>query len=164
MRTTFTLTLLLIIDMIVVLVIGAGTLPAKVVMKTMPRQLQEATKEHPNPPIWKMVIGYGTYLICILTALGVFIFAGYDAVKQDMGFVGIFLRYMIMFFGFKVFDIIALDWWLITKSQFFQHFFPETKGNIGYQSFGFNKKEQLAQILAFPIVSAVIAGICVWIK
>jgi len=23
----------------------------------------------PNPPIWKRVIGYGVYLICILTAL-----------------------------------------------------------------------------------------------
>ena len=56
MKTTFALTLLLIIDILVVLVIGVGTLPAKVVMRTMPRQLQEATKEHPNPPIVSAVI------------------------------------------------------------------------------------------------------------
>ena len=43
MRTTLTLTLLLIIDMIVVLVIGTGTLPAKVVMKTMPSLVSEAS-------------------------------------------------------------------------------------------------------------------------
>lgn len=164
MLTTVILTLLMIFAITFVIVIGVGTLPAKVVMKTMPKELQEETKNHPNPPLWKMIIGFTAYAIGIALALFVAIYAGYDAIKQNMGFMEIFIRYMIILCGFKIFDIVVLDWWLITKTQFFQHYFPKTKGSKGYESFGFNKKEQLTQIIAFPIVCAVIAWICTILK
>lgn len=116
MLTTVILTLLMIFAITFVIVIGVGTLPAKVVMKTMPKELQEETKNHPNPPLWKMIIGFTAYAIGIALALFVAIYAGYDAIKQNMGFMEIFIRYMIILCGFKIFDIVVLDWWLITKT------------------------------------------------
>ena len=59
-----------------------------------------------------------------------------------------------------MFDIIVLDYILITKTQFFQHYIPETKGCAGYHSFGFNRKEQLKQIIAMPFAALLIAWIC----
>ena len=49
--------------------------------------------------------------------------------------------------GMKAYDIITLDYILLTKTQFFQHYIPETKGCAGYHSFGYNRKEQLTRIL-----------------
>ena len=49
---------------------------------------------------------------------------------------------------------------LLTKSHFFQHFYPETEGCAGYRSFGFNRRGQIIRIIVFPFVAAALAGIC----
>ena len=54
-----------------------------------------------------------------------------------------------MLYLWKAFDIICLDWFLLTKSHFFQHYYPETEGCAGYRSFGFNRKEQLTALFCF---------------
>ena len=36
---------------------------------------------------------------------------------------------------------------------------PETKGCAGYHSFGFNRKEQLKQIIAMPFAALLIAWV-----
>ena len=53
-----------------------------------------------------------------------------------------------------------LGWFLLTKSHFFQHYYPETEGCAGYHSFGFNRKEQLTRLVLFPFVAALLAWIC----
>ena len=65
-----------------------------------------------------------------------------------------------MLLGVKAFDIIVLDYILITKTQFFQHYIPETKGCAGYHSFGYNRKEQLRQILMMPFSAMLLAWVC----
>ena len=60
----------------------------------------------------------------------------------------------------KAFDIIGLDYILITKTQFFQHYIPETKGCAGYHSFGFNRKEQIKQCAVMPFAALLTAWIC----
>ena len=50
-----------------------------------------------------------------------------------------------------------LGWFLLTKSHFFQHYYPETEGCVGYHQFGFNRKEQLTRIILFPLVSMLLA-------
>ncbi|MCM1187483.1 MAG: hypothetical protein NC251_13035 [Lachnoclostridium sp.] len=49
---------------------------------------------------------------------------------------------------------------LLTKSRFFQHYYPETEGCEGYHQFGFNRKEQLAKIILFPFAALLLAWIC----
>ena len=58
------------------------------------------------------------------------------------------MRFLIILFGVKAFDIIGLDYILITKTQFFLYYNPETKGCAGYHTFGFNRKEQIRQCMA----------------
>ena len=67
-----------------------------------------------------------------------------------------------MLYLWKVFDIVCLDWLLLTKSRFFQHFYPETEGCARYHSFGFNRKEQLIRLAVFPFVAALMALIAMW--
>ena len=60
----------------------------------------------------------------------------------------------------KAFDI--LDYILLTKTRFFQHYFPETEGCAGWQDFGYNRKQQTRQcimILAGSLISALICSL-----
>ena len=69
-------------------------------------------------------------------------------------------RFLIILLGMKAFDIIALDYILITKTQFFKHYIPETKGCAGYHSFDYNRKEQLTRILTLPFAALLRAWVC----
>jgi len=46
------------------------------------------------------------------------------------------------------------------KVPLFQHFYPETEGCAGNSQLGFNRKEQLARIIIFPFLAALLAWIC----
>ncbi len=61
---------------------------------------------------------------------------------------------------YEDFDLVFLDWVLLQKTSFFQHYYPETEGCAGYHSYGFNKKSQIAKIILFPFISALIAWLC----
>lgn len=65
-----------------------------------------------------------------------------------------------MLYLLKAFDIICSDWFLLTRSHFFRHYYPETEGCTGYHFFGFNRKEQLTRIILSPFVSMLPAWIC----
>ena len=68
----------------------------------------------------------------------------------------------MMLYIWKAFDIICLDWLLLTRSHFFQHYYPETEGCEGYHSFGFNHKGQIMRIIVFPFIAAFMAAIAMW--
>ncbi len=101
-----------------------------------------------------------TGLLCALGFVGVIAYGGWDGVKKDFTFGQFFVRFLVMLFGMKAFDIIALDYFLITKTQFFQHYIPETKGCAGYHSFGYNRKEQFWRIVTLPFAALLTAWVC----
>ena len=74
--------------------------------------------------------------------------------------ISFLVRFLIILLGVKTFDIIGLDYILITKTHFFQHYFPETEGCAGYHNFGFNRKEQIRQIIIMPFAALLTAWIC----
>lgn len=98
--------------------------------------------------------------LCVLGFIGVIAYGGWDGTRNVFFFGQFLIRFLIILLGVKVFDIIVLDYILITKTQFFQYYIPETKGCAGYHSFGFNRKEQLKQIIAMPFAALLIAWIC----
>lgn len=88
------------------------------------------------------------------------IYGGWDGVQRGYTFTQFLVRFLIILFGVKAFDIIGLDYILITKTHFFQHYFPETEGCAGYHNFGFNRKEQNRQIIIMPFAALLTAWIC----
>ena len=101
-----------------------------------PNDIEEKARQHKPPFPTAPVIGWVILVLCVL------------------GFVGVIV------FGVKAFDIIGLDYILITKTGFFQYYIPETKGCAGYHSFGYNRKEQLKQILTLPFAALLTAWVC----
>ena len=121
-------------------------------------------KEHPERFPGAHLIGWILAVFFLLLMIGAFVYGGYDGIRNGFGFWQFFLRYALMLYLWKAFDIICLDWLLLTKSHFFQRFYPETAGCAGYHQFGFNRKEQLIRIAVFPFVSALLALITMWIS
>ena len=117
------------------------TLPTALLAKNFPEDVQEK--------LTLFVAGY----------LGLFVIGGIDGLRRGFTFGQFFLRFFTIGAVIKAFDILALDWFLLTKTHFFQHYFPETEGCAGWQDFGYNRRQQARQCAMIVLGSAVTAWV-----
>ena len=129
----------------------------KLIIKTAPQDVQERLKDRPDLPFWKKVLGIILAAACLAAIAAAVIFAGEDAVRTDMSFGQIFIRFLILFEGYKLFDMVVLDWLMLTKLDVYQRFFPEVRGCESMEKFGFNLKSQLIKAAVFAVLALVIA-------
>jgi len=156
MLLTLKLLLLLLILFILFMIVCVAFL-LKFIIKTAPKDIQERLKNRENPPLWKSVIGIVLALMCLTGIIWILVYAGINAIETNMTLWQIFLRYLILFVGYKLFDIIVFDWLLLTKLNIYQHFFPEIIGCESMQKFGFNFKNQVIKIFLFIIGAFIIS-------
>ena len=166
MGLTFLLTIIMMVLLWLMIWSATVTLPYKGLIKNFPKDVQERLEPRLNnlPMSGKRIAGWAALLIILAMMIGVFIWGGLDGIKRSYGFGQLFLRFLIIGFGVKAFDIIGLDYFLLTKTHFFQHYFPETEGCAGWQDFGYNRKQQLGQIIMIPLACALTAWIFILIK
>lgn len=128
-----------------------------------PQDIQEVVKEMPDQPQWKNILGMVLFILIVLCIIGTFLWGGWDAVRTDMNFWQTFLRFVIMLEGYKLYDIVFFDYLMLTRMHFIEKLYPSLKGAKGFDSFGFNAKSQLRDIVIFPLISAAFAAICVYV-
>ena len=129
-------------------------------LRFFPKDIEEKARLHQPPFPAAPVIGWILMLLCALGFVGVIVYGGWDGVRKGFTFGQFLLRFLVILLGMKAVDIIVLDYILITKTQFFQHYIPETKGCAGYHSFGYNKKEQFWRIVTLPFATLLTAWVC----
>ena len=101
-------------------------------------------------------------IVMIVGALGV---AVWDGLRSDYSFWQFFIRFILVFTVYKLFDMICLDYFLLMKFHFFQFYFPEIESVSQGRKYGFNIKSQLFKLLIlFPAISALAAWICTLVK
>ena len=161
MGLTILLTLIMMALLWLMIWSATVTLPYKGLIKNFPKDVQERLEPRLSelPMSAKRVAGWAALLLILAMMIGVFIWGGLDGIKQGYGFGRLFVRFLIIGFGVKAFDIIGLDYFLLTKTHFFQHYFPETEGCAGWQDFGYNRKQQLGQIVTIPFACALTSWI-----
>jgi len=99
--------------------------------------------------------------IAVLMILGVGIIAIWDGFRNGYTFWQFFLRFVLIFTIYKVYDMICADYFLLLKWGFFQYYYPEAEHVMEGRKYGFNIKSQLLKLLVvFPAVSALAAWIC----
>ena len=113
---------------------------SKIMAKNMPEDIKEAILARPNDPRGITIVGYIFAFILFICLISLYIWAGIDAKTKNMEMMQIFLRYVLLLDGYKLFDMICLDWWLITKSGIYQRLYPETIGCKSYEKMGYNTK------------------------
>ena len=160
MGLTVILTLLMCILLFLMIWSAAFFLPWRKLMDFFPEDIREKAIDHKPPFRMAPVIGWICMIVCMLGFAMVIVYGGWDGVQKNYTFLQHLVRFLIILFGVKAFDIIALDYILITKTHFFQHYLPETEGCAGYQDFGFNRREQIRQIIMLPFAALLTAWIC----
>jgi hypothetical protein len=163
MLLTLLLSFVLIFALCLLIYAAVGLIQEKRLFTTGPKDIQEAAADHPERFRGAHAMGWILAVISILLMAGAFIYGGYDGIKNSFSYRQFFFRFIVMLYLWKAFDIVCLDWLLLTRSHFFQHFYPETEGCAGYSQFGFNRKEQIIRIIVFPFAAALMAAAAMWI-
>lgn len=106
-------------------------------------------------------IGWTLMVFAILMILGVGVISIWDGFRSRFTFWQFFLRFVLIFTIYKVYDMICFDYFLLMKFKFFQHYFPQVESVFEGRKYGFNLKSQLLKLLIiFPAASALAAWIC----
>ena len=135
----------------------------KLFMRFLPADIREAAKAHPDPPKERRILGYLLTAVFAASYIGAIALIGADALRHGAGFWRIFGRYMLFMVGYKVFDILVQDQYIVVKKKYFVRFFPETRDCKSWDDRSFNKDNQLKRLIAFPFVCALLARLTLWI-
>ena len=137
------------------------TMPTGLLARNFPKDVQERLKARIEnlPMSSRRVLGWIILVLFCLAYIGLFVIGGIDGLRNGFSFGQFFLRFFIIGTANKAFDIVGLDYFLLTKTRFFQHYFPETEGCAGWQDFGYNRKRQARQCVMILIGSAVTAWV-----
>jgi len=138
------------------------TMPTKLLAKNFPLDVQERLKPRLDnlPMSFKRVVGWIILVVFCILYVGIFVYGAIDGLNNGYNFLQFFIRFFLIGGIIKVFDIVCLDYVLLTKTHFFQHYFPETEGCIGWKRFGYNRKQQTKQCVSIVIMSLIVAFIC----
>ena len=106
-------------------------------------------------------MGYVLMILSVLMILGVGVISVWDGFRSGFSFTRFFLRFVLIFTIYKVYDMVFFDWFLLCKFHFFQYYYPEVESVYNGRKYGYNLKSQLLKLLViFPAVSALAAWIC----
>ncbi|MCD8131196.1 MAG: hypothetical protein LUE16_07955 [Lachnospiraceae bacterium] len=95
------------------------------------------------------VVGWVIVVFAVLLFIGAFALGIWDGVRNGFGPLKYFARFLIMLYGMEIYDILFFDWYLLCRSNFFPHFYPETKGIVGPHMFGYNKKAHIVHFIVY---------------
>ncbi len=123
---------------------------SSVVLRFLPNDVREAAKDHADPPKHKQIIAH-----CLLAFVLILMFAGIicigtDGIRNDIGYLQLTLRFIILLYIMKIFDIVVQDQWLVMTVGYFKKIFSETVGCEGWKNRGFNNKNQIISIIQYP--------------
>ena len=105
-------------------------------------------------------LGWCIGVFAILLFLAAAVLAAWDGIRNGFDFGRFFVRFLVMLYLMELYDILFFDWVLLCHSNFFPHFYPELKGIVGPQQFGYNKKSHLLHFALYLPLSAALAGLC----
>ena len=140
------------------------TMPTRLLAKNFPKDVQERLKPRLDamdrgPMTFRRLLGWVSLVLFCAAYVALFVICGMDGLKRGFTFGQFFLRFFVIGAAIKAFDIGALDYFLLTRTHFFQHYFPETEGCEGWQDFGYNRRQQAGQCVMIVLCSLVIAWV-----
>ena len=122
MIITLILSLLLMAVLFLMIWVAVSLVQNPKLFTTAPKDIQAAAVPHKERFPGARILGWFLLLLCAALFLGTFIYAVWDGKQNNYGFWHFFRRFLAMLYLLKAFDIICLDWFLLTKSHFFQHY------------------------------------------
>ena len=127
-----------------------------------PKEAREALQQRDKELFYgARVMGWVMMIFSAVVILGVGIVSIWDGFRSGYTFWQFFLRFVLIFTIYKLYDMVFFDYFLLMKFRFFQHYYPEVTSAMENRKYGFNLKSQLLKLLViFPAASALAAWIC----
>ena len=127
-----------------------------------PKEAQDAVQPRQEELFYgARTIGWTLMIFSLLMILGVGVASIWDGIRSNFTFFQFFLRFILIFTIYKLYDMICFDYFLLMKFKFFQHYYPELETVYANRKYGYNIKSQLLKLLfIFPAASALAAWIC----
>lgn len=160
MKVTILASLLVMLGYFLILYAGVGFIQDKRFFSSAPKENLAVIPDKKERFPGAHVIGWMLGVAAILMFAGGFLWGAWDGVKRGYGFLQFFGRFLAMLYIMEVYDICFFDWYLLCRSNFFPHFYPELKGIVGPQQFGYNKKTHIIHFIIYIPASAVLAWVC----
>lgn len=159
MLKTILIALILCTVEILVIVIASPMAKPSIVLRFLPEDVRLAASNHPEPPKGKQMIAHLLLAFFLIAMFGGMIYLGIDGLKSGFGFWQMTLRFIVMLYVMKAFDILVQDQWLVMTIGYFKKLYPETAECEGWKDRGFNNKNQIIRIVAYPFLCMLTAGI-----
>ena len=144
-----------------VIVIASPMAKPSLVLRFLPEDVRLAAKDHKEPPKGKQMLAHILLVIFLASMIGGIIYLGIDGVRQGYSFWKLSLRFIVLLYVMKAYDIIVQDQWLVMTVGYFKKIFPETADCEGWKDREFNNKKQIVRIIAYPFLSMMVAGLFV---
>lgn len=144
-----------------VIVVASPLAKPALVLRFLPEDVRLAAQGHPEPPLWKQLIAHALLAGFLLAMLAGMLYVGREGLRDGCGFWGLTLRFIVLLYAMKAFDIIVQDQWLVMTVGYFKRLYPETAGCAGWRDRGFNTRQQLARIVVYPFLCILTAGLFV---
>lgn len=103
-------------------------------------------------------------VIFLISMLAGIIYLGVDGIRSGYGFWKLTLRFIIMLYIMKAFDIIVQDQWLVMTVGYFKKLYPETSDCEGWKDRSFNNKNQIIRIVVYPFLCMLTAAVFMLFK
>ncbi len=110
------------------------------------------------------IIGWVMAAVAVLLFLCAFALGAWDGIRNAFGFMKFFARFLVMLYIMEIYDIFFFYCFLLCRSGFYPHFYPETKEIVGPQLFGFNRKEHITHFMIYIPACAALAGVCLLVR
>ncbi|MBR0508572.1 MAG: hypothetical protein IJJ85_00495 [Clostridia bacterium] len=162
MLLTFFLAIVFCAAITLMLISAVAFIQNKKFFSSAPKEAQKVIQPRTEELFYgARTIGWALMGFSILMILGVGVISIWDGFRSGFTFWQFFLRFVLIFTVYKLYDMVCFDYFLLMKFKFFQHYFPEVEPVFEGRKYGFNIKSQLLKLLViFPAASALAAWIC----
>ena len=160
MLLTIILAVVMMAGLFLMLWVAVGFVQNKKFFSSAPKEALQVIQPKEERFKGQRIVGWILLILSLLLMGGALVYGAYDGIRNEFGFWQFFLRFAVMLLLLKAYDILFFDWFLLCRSNFFQHYYPEVKPIYGPHLFGYNRKSHAVQIVLAIAVSLIAAWIC----
>ena len=163
MILTLVLALMVIAGIFLLLYSAVALVQKRSFFGSAPPDIRAVIQDKPERFRGQHLLGWVLLVFSMAVIAAAFVIGVWDGVKKGFGFWKYFARLLAVLYLYKIWDMTFLDRFLLTKTRFFQRYYPEADGCESFEKVGFNRKSQMTKLIVFPFVLAAVAGILVLI-
>ena len=106
---------------------GVGFIQDKRFFSSAPKENLAAIPDKKERFPGAHIVGWLIEGVAVLLFAGAVLLAAGNGIRTDFSFFQFFARFLIMLYCMEIYDIFFFDWFLLCRSNFFPHFYPELK-------------------------------------